>query len=352
MRPGSPAGDEAQMLGPEPEGDAARRHALGGQRDAAGADGAVGGLAADQVDRRRADEAGDEQALRPQVEVVRGADLLDPAGAHADDAVGHGGGLDLVVGDEDRGHPEPLLQRLDLGAHGQPERRVEVRQRLVEQQELRLLDQRAGERHPLLLAARELARPPVQQLADMHEVGRRPHPADRLVARGLLEAQREADVVAHRHVRIERVGLEDDADVAVAGLDLVDEVAVEAQLAAARQVDAGQHEERRRLAAAGGPEQRHELAVLDRRASVRGSPRHRRTASRRCGTRPVPRVSPSPRRSTSASGSAARRRRAAGSGRGRRRRPPRPRRSRPPSRRRARSTCRGSWSSWCCGSGR
>ena len=69
-------------------------------------------------------------------------------------------------------------------------------------------------------------------------------------------------------MRIERVGLEDDADVAVLGLDLVDEVAVEQELAAARQIDAGEHEEARRLAAAGRAEQRHELAVLDRQVHV------------------------------------------------------------------------------------
>jgi len=67
-------------------------------------------LAADHVDRRRPDEASDEQALRPAVEVVRLADLLDPAGTQTDDAVGHRRRLDLVVGNEDRRHPELFLQ--------------------------------------------------------------------------------------------------------------------------------------------------------------------------------------------------------------------------------------------------
>ena len=48
---------------------------------------------------------------------------------------------------------------------------VEVRQRLVEQQQMRPLDQRAGERDALLLAAGELARPPVEQPVDAHQRG-------------------------------------------------------------------------------------------------------------------------------------------------------------------------------------
>ena len=46
---------------------------------------------------------GDEEVGRAVVEFERRADLLDPAGVHDDDAVGHGHRLDLVVGDVDDG---------------------------------------------------------------------------------------------------------------------------------------------------------------------------------------------------------------------------------------------------------
>ena len=197
------------------------------------------------------------------VERVGGADLLDPALAHADDAVGHRRRLDLVVGDEDGGDAEAPLQAADLAAHGEAEAGVEVRQRLVEEEEARLLDQRAGERDALLLAARHLRRTAVEELADLDQRRHRLDAARRLPRPDRLEAQREPDVRARRHVRIERVGLEDDADVAVARLDLVDHRAVEADLAGGWRVDAGEHEQRRRLAAARRPEDGDELAVLD-----------------------------------------------------------------------------------------
>ena len=137
--------------------------------------------------------------------------------------------------------PVRRCSALDLAAHRQPERGVEVGERLVEQEQLRRLDQRPGQRHALLLAARELVGH--RSSSPRPGPGPRPRPAPGpLLARRLLEAEREEDVLAHRHVRVERIGLEDDADVAVLGLDLVDEGAVEADLAAARLIDAGEHE--------------------------------------------------------------------------------------------------------------
>ena len=123
----------------------------------------------EQIDRRRSDEAGDEEAVGTVIERVGGADLLDPPLAHADDAVGHRRRFDLVVGDEDGGHAEAPLQSPDLAAHGEAQRRVEIRQRLVEEQQLRLLDQRAGERDPLLLAARHFGGPPLEQILDLDQ---------------------------------------------------------------------------------------------------------------------------------------------------------------------------------------
>ena len=61
----------------------------------------------------------------------------------------------LVVGDVDGRGAVGALQLADLDAHVDAQLGVEVRQRLVEHQQLRLDDQRAGKRHALLLAARE-----------------------------------------------------------------------------------------------------------------------------------------------------------------------------------------------------
>ena len=79
-------------------------------------------------------------------------------GPHDADPVGHRQRLLLVVGDEQGGGAEPLLQGADLLAQLQPDLGVEGRQRLVEQQHPRLDRERAGERDALLLAAGQLVR--------------------------------------------------------------------------------------------------------------------------------------------------------------------------------------------------
>ena len=85
-------------------------------------------------------------------------ELLQPAGAHHADPVGHRQRLRLVVGDEDGGDAELELEPADLLAQLHPHLGVERRQRLVEQQHPRAQGERAGQRDPLLLAAGELVR--------------------------------------------------------------------------------------------------------------------------------------------------------------------------------------------------
>ena len=116
-----------------------------------------------EAHRRAADEAGDERVRRVGVDAVRVADLLEDALAHDRDAVAHRHRLDLVVGDVDRRRPDLPLQSLDLAARLRPQLRVEVRERLVHQENLRLAHDRPPERDALALSSRELARLAVEQ---------------------------------------------------------------------------------------------------------------------------------------------------------------------------------------------
>ena len=58
------------------------------------------------------------------------------------------------------------MQARELRPHSDPELRVEVRERLVHQERLRLAHDRATHRDALPLAARERSRPPVEQLLE------------------------------------------------------------------------------------------------------------------------------------------------------------------------------------------
>jgi hypothetical protein len=86
--------------------------------------------------------------------------------------------------------------------------RVESRERLVEQQYARIACECPGERDPLAFATGELGRPRLGQMGD-------PETLQILVGPALA---RIGDVLAHVHVREERVLLEDEADPPLVGL--------------------------------------------------------------------------------------------------------------------------------------
>ena len=147
-------------------------------------------------------------------------------------------------------------------------RRVEIAGRLVGQQDRGVVDQRARDRHALLLAARELAR----------MVGLAPGQAERAQRRvGALGAalrlarveQRQRDVLARARALEQIEALEHEADPAAAHLRerrLVlarDVDAFEEVGAARRAVEAAEHVHERRFARARRAHDRDELAALD-----------------------------------------------------------------------------------------
>src|SRR5205085_1946378 len=99
-------------------------------------------LRLDEVHRRAADEARDEEVLRVAVELLGRVHLLELALAHDGDVVAHRHRLGLIVRDVDRGRPELALDAPDLGAHLDAQLRVEVRERLVHQEDLRFTHDR------------------------------------------------------------------------------------------------------------------------------------------------------------------------------------------------------------------
>ena len=112
------------------------------------------------------------------------------------------------------------------------------------------VDQRPRQRDPLLLAAGEHRGRCLSRPGQLHQLERLARPR---VALGLADAallQPVGDVVQHRHVREQRVLLEDGVDVALVrrGADRVD--AADQDLALVGLLEAGDHPQRRGLAAA------------------------------------------------------------------------------------------------------
>ncbi len=169
-----------------------------------------------------------------------------------------------------------LLLELDAGLHAQLG--VEVRERLIQQEGLRLADDGAAQGDALALAAGELARLALEQRPQLEDVCRLLDATVDLRLRRAAHPQAEGEIVEHGHVRVERVGLEDHGDVAVARGHVVDHLVADPDRAFAELLESGQHAQRRRLAAAGRTDHDHELRVLDVEVQVIDSDRATREA--------------------------------------------------------------------------
>ena len=221
-----------------------------------------------------ADEVADIGVHRPGIDVARIAPLLDAPLAHDDDLVAHHQRFGLIVGDIDRGDADLVLDALELDAHLLAQLQIEVGQRFVEQEQPRPRDDGAGKRRALLLAAGELGGKLVGHAGEADEAQHRVHPFVDLGAVGFADFQRIGHVLAHRHVRPDRIALEHHADVALLrrqedalGLGCVDEPA-DADAAAVDAVQAGDAHQRRGLAATGGAEQGEELAARNAKRNI------------------------------------------------------------------------------------
>jgi hypothetical protein len=136
------------------------------------------------------------------------------------------------------------------------------------EQDGRLHHDRAGDGDALALAAGELGRVAPEVGVELEHLGGALDLAADLLGRDLAHAQAEADVVGDGHVREDRVALEHHGDAALAGRQVGDVVVADHDAAGVWVLEAGQHPQQGRLAAAGRAEQDHELAVLDRQTDV------------------------------------------------------------------------------------
>ncbi len=109
------------------------------------------------------------------------------------------------------------MQFLDLGAHGDAQLGIEVGERFVEKEDLRIAHDRPAHGDALALAAGELARIAVEKLGEAENLGSRARRAGRCPAFGEpFSISEKAMLSRHRHMRIKRIVLEHHGDIALA----------------------------------------------------------------------------------------------------------------------------------------
>ena len=215
----------------------------------------------DEVHLGTADEARDEEVGRVLVQLLRLSNLLELAFAQHGHPVAHRHCLHLIVRDVDRGGPDFPLNAGDLSSHLRSQLGVEVRERLVHQEDLGVAHDRPSHRHPLPLASGELPWLALELVAEAEDLRRRLHPLPDLGGRHLAHLERERDVLEDRHVRVEGVVLKHHRDVALARVEAVDDAVPDPNLALGDVLKPGDHPQGGCLAAARRADEDHELAV-------------------------------------------------------------------------------------------
>src|SRR5205085_3394756 len=119
------------------------------------------------------------------------------------------------------------------------------------------------ERDTLLLPAGELARPAAFESYELDDLQDVVDSFAMLLPRHPLDLQSEGDVVVDRHVREERVVLEDQIHRPAVRRDRGDVSSLQENPSLVRSLEARDHAQRRRLPATAWSQQREELAVLD-----------------------------------------------------------------------------------------
>ena len=223
----------------------------------------------DQVHRRRAQKRRDEGVGGVVVDLRRRSDLPHRAEVHDDDAVAHGHRLDLVVRDVDRGRADALLELLELLARRRAQLGVEVRQRLVEQEDGRLADDRARERDSLALAAGQLARLAVEQPADAEESRPPTRPSGDGAPAGPSAPSAETRCSCRRSGagRARSSGTPSRSGARGASRSFTT-LAADQDLAGRRRLEAGDHPKEGGLPGAGRPEEDQKLSLFGHQADV------------------------------------------------------------------------------------
>ena len=215
-----------------------------------------------------AEKRRDEGRARTVVQLLRRTDLQHPAAFHDDQPIRHGQRFLLIVGHVDGGDPHLFLELLQLHPHHVPQPLVEIRERLVEQQDVGLIGDDASERHALTLSPRELGRVSLSEVRQLDEIENLPHPLIALGGRHPAHSQAVLDVARDGHVGEQGIALEHHADVSLFEGHVVDDAAADRDFPGCRALVPADHPQGGGLAAAAGADEKQELTVVDVESDV------------------------------------------------------------------------------------
>ena len=222
----------------------------------------------EEVDLRRADESCDEYVLGMVEHFLRRTDLLDESVSHDNDPVTERHCFDLIVRDVDECGVDLLTKTDDLRTHLSAEFRIQVGERLVHQNDLRLSYNCTSDCNTLSLAAGKRLRESVKDFRDLQRAGGFLNfPVDFFLGQ-FSEFQGERHILVNSHMGIQGVVLEDHRDVPVTGSDDIGKDVTDIKFTVADLLKSGDHTQRGRFSASGRTDENDEFLVLDLKIEI------------------------------------------------------------------------------------
>jgi len=160
------------------------------------------------------------------------------------------------------------MQRGQLLAGGDAQLGIEVRERLVEEEDLRIAHDGTADGDPLPLPTGELRRFALQQRIEPQQFRGSLHLGIDLRAWLAGVLQSECHVVVHAHMRIQGIGLKHHGAATVRSRYCVDRLPVDADRAGAWRLQPCDHPQQGRLAASRRADEDDELPVVDRQVDA------------------------------------------------------------------------------------
>src|SRR5690606_14480495 len=155
---------------------------------------------------------------RTMIEAVSRVPLQQASLVQNAGIVGHGERIMMIVGRDQRGGAERFQQFTSLLPERLPQSGVQVGERLVHEQQVRLRRHGTGDRHPLLLSARQFVRKALREILKSYLL-QELHRAGFAFGRG-HSTQAELDVLQRRQVRQQGIVLEHHPDPALLGREV------------------------------------------------------------------------------------------------------------------------------------
>lgn len=151
-----------------------------------------------EVDGRIAEQARDRDRCGLGIDIGRRRDLREPAVDQDRDAVGDRHRLAIVLGHVEHRRSAAAQQVRQLEPHLVAQLGVDIAQRIIQQQDIRIADQCPCQRGALLLSVRQFARRVAEHVLDLEQPADRGNPSGDIAAAG-PGAQAACDIVAGGH---------------------------------------------------------------------------------------------------------------------------------------------------------